>query len=762
MRKQIADSFNPIVSEIILILNQISHQIKDDNKAVMIMIDGPAGVGKSTFSSYLYEQLKNHAPGGLSTTFLPQDLFGLSRTSRTQLDVHPCSDAARDAELFDKLADLIDRKTIVVPKYDSLTGAREKNVDTIQPADLIVYEGVSSLGFFYPYMKYQDQAVIRIFVQPESDEALKKSRKYRDMTERGGMSEEVFEKNWENSTAHNWIYTYRGRNQANLIVTREAQTSGKTVRFHLSQVRPVEYKGRALSLSSSVEDASSKRQFWQKERAEKLQQSPQKEVYQSARKPVHSRKIPGKETSLQNVHASVYQKFGLGAVVNMIGNMKKPIKRDNPTYKPVITEGKSSFIKLVLDKSRPKNTFNPVPRFAFPGNGVECDESVILNIIEPGTDENHKMFGLSNLELVLVSEKAICEYLSAESISEIDRVIDYQRQLKKFYDTRYYFKFEACGQQIAALQPTSPYFEKQVLFTDLRGKVPSYLEEKNRLLQSLPSVSTQKHHHRFWESSDADEFLMRRRELTIEEAKQVRNNIIEKVKEIKGTRSQTNAPLMLELIKTLSPGDILGQNSPSAITDKHVLHIQCFKQCYSGELPVFKSKRQEVTVVPKGQCYKLDYPAQAFLFEFDEVDQETIEFIKNIQDKFLSQNLPDSEKSDIALIARKNDKDNVEMVFMLRKDLHYHPKLAAKTAQEVLIPADEASAAVFNKRPGFLEMAGCFLQENERAYEILTDDMIKDMLSEYSAEEKSARLFRTIVENAAGSFCQNRTVQSPK
>ncbi len=50
------------------------------------------------------------------------------------------------------------------------------------------------------------------------------------------------------------------------------------------------------------------------------------------------------------------------------------------------------------------------------------------------------------------------------------------------------------------------------------------------------------------------------------------------ISEIKGYSSQTDVELMLNILKDLKPGDILGQNSPSAITDTAVVHMQCFNE----------------------------------------------------------------------------------------------------------------------------------------------------------------------------------------
>src|SRR5262249_24497651 len=111
---KLAKSFDTAVDEIANVLLSMSSEIKKDPQAVMVILDGPSGVGKSTFSAYLYEQLKQKLEGHLSLTFLPQDLFGLSRSERVLFDIYGCADAARDLSLVEKLDDIVDRKQIKV------------------------------------------------------------------------------------------------------------------------------------------------------------------------------------------------------------------------------------------------------------------------------------------------------------------------------------------------------------------------------------------------------------------------------------------------------------------------------------------------------------------------------------------------------------------------------------------------------------------------------------------------------------------------
>lgn len=765
--QNIARSFDPIITEVMNALLAMKTDIKKDSLALMIMIDGPAGVGKSTFSKDIYEQLKERLSGVLSVTFLPQNLFVVSRSARAQLGINSCSDAARDAILFEKMDQLIERKSIRVPHYNPATGERVKDAGTIEPADVIVTEDVSCLGFYYPALRHKQQVVFRIFIQPENDKLLHDSRIIRDEKERG-ITQNEFEANWQESVSHNWIFTYRGRTVANLTMTRKEQKSSKNdVVFTLMQSGAIKYKDKEYSLSGAVKRDFTLCAQWDQERAKKLTQSPQKEVYDRALLPIMSRAILGKEHAKQKMLTEIHKKQGLGNVVSLMSKAEKPIRRNGPIYsqKNLLP---SRYTKLVLESGMKKNSFNPAPRFSFM-ESKSYHESVILNVLEPSTQPSNDNYGLSNFELVAMSDDALKKYLHAKTdCASISAVLSYQKQLKEFYNSRFYFTFKIGERQLGVTQPTSPYFKEQVLFFDMRGNVPSFIEEKSKHLALKTKPVKRRHSFSLApkktpgeqkkppqmrnfvtrrHSIDLGERVFRQKsELAFDEAKHAQQKVMLEISEIKGYSSQTDVELMLNILKDLKPGDILGQNSPSAITDTAVVHMQCFNETQTGILPIFKAKRKEATEVLNGRCCELDFPTSSHMFSFNQITDETIRMLRAIQNEFLEKNsgLPDKDKSDIALIARKTSEGGIEVIFMLRKHLQYHEVLVHETAREIL--AKEESVTFYNRRPGFLEMAGCFLQDKLAAYDVLTDARIDKLLSEYSANQPAINLFNEVIK----------------
>lgn len=208
----------------------------------IIMIDGPAGTGKSTFTADLINRLREI---GMTPGPLEQDAFGVYRGVRKKYKINPCSDLARDPQTIVKLKELMETGKTKVPHYDKTTGVRTKDAVELKANQVIVYEGVSSLSaviFENPAFDaiHQQAVPIKIFFQPDNEVTLYHSRQKRDVEERG-VDLILFDDNWHDYQRNNWLYTMRGITNANFVVTRDRENH-----FTVVYANPVIYSSKPI------------------------------------------------------------------------------------------------------------------------------------------------------------------------------------------------------------------------------------------------------------------------------------------------------------------------------------------------------------------------------------------------------------------------------------------------------------------------------------------------------------------------------------
>jgi len=225
------------VFEIARMAQSLVEKFKDSEFKPVIMIDGPAGTGKSTFTRDLVARLKELS---INLCVFEQDNFGVFRDIRANNKINPCSDLARDPQTVAKLKDLMEGSETRIPSYDTSTGVRVKDAKPLASGDLIVYEGVSSLSaVIYQNSQFDDahrMAVpIKIFLRTDNEATLHQSRLKRDVEERS-VTPLSFSDSWNDSRRNNWIYTMRGIVNSNFIVTRT-----KNNEFLITYLRPVTF-----------------------------------------------------------------------------------------------------------------------------------------------------------------------------------------------------------------------------------------------------------------------------------------------------------------------------------------------------------------------------------------------------------------------------------------------------------------------------------------------------------------------------------------
>ena len=153
----------------------------------LMAISGPTASGKSFFTNKLRESIEAL---GLSTVTISTDEFyrDLSHISMKERGFvnYDLPHSINNEEFFKTLSNLTEGKSVKIQVYDYTTHTRMNNFRTINPADLIIIEGIFSLSFPEINKLYD----IKIFIDLDQDLRLIRRVK-RDMIERGRTLESI-------------------------------------------------------------------------------------------------------------------------------------------------------------------------------------------------------------------------------------------------------------------------------------------------------------------------------------------------------------------------------------------------------------------------------------------------------------------------------------------------------------------------------------------------------------------------------------------
>lgn len=180
----------------------------------ILAISGPTAAGKTYFTKHLQETVKN---AGLSTVTIStdefyKDLVHLTMEERIKVNYdHP--DSIDSSAFLHALEQLADGNTIDIPAYDFSTHTRKNEVRTVEPADLIIVEGIFSLSFEAINPIYD----IRIFIDLDQDLRLIR-RVRRDMKERGRSLESIFKQYLNQVRPSQEVYVTQDKILADLIL----------------------------------------------------------------------------------------------------------------------------------------------------------------------------------------------------------------------------------------------------------------------------------------------------------------------------------------------------------------------------------------------------------------------------------------------------------------------------------------------------------------------------------------------------------------
>lgn len=149
------------------------------NAPFMVAVSGGTGAGKTTFVRSLTERLQEHKPLVISLDDYYKDLSHLPLSERKSANFdHP---KAIERELLHEQISLL-RAGVKVnkPKYDFTSHTRLEESTEIEPAKIIILDGIFSLCYTELYRLLD----LKIFLDVDSDVRIVR-RIGRDMAERG-------------------------------------------------------------------------------------------------------------------------------------------------------------------------------------------------------------------------------------------------------------------------------------------------------------------------------------------------------------------------------------------------------------------------------------------------------------------------------------------------------------------------------------------------------------------------------------------------
>ncbi len=184
----------------------------------IIAIAGASASGKSLFSQTIYNELVNELePGAIAIIeedayYRDQSHLPFEHRTQTNYD-HP--DAFEHELLLSHLNDLRSGKAVDIPVYDYAEHTRSSSSRTIQPAKILIVEGILLLSD----PKLCDEFNIKVFIDTPLDICLMR-RMQRDMEERGRSLQSVIEQ--YQATVRPMFYQFiePSKHNADVVVTR--------------------------------------------------------------------------------------------------------------------------------------------------------------------------------------------------------------------------------------------------------------------------------------------------------------------------------------------------------------------------------------------------------------------------------------------------------------------------------------------------------------------------------------------------------------
>jgi len=187
------------------------------NKPVVIAVSGGSSSGKTTVVKKLLKNLKGFNIIVLRHDDYYKDRSELSLEERMKVNYdHPFS---LDNDLFyQHICDLLEGKTIEKPTYDFVNHNRAKETETIQPAKIIILEGILVLED----ERVRNLADIKMFV--EADEDIRFIRRLkRDMEERGRTLDSIITQYISTVKPMHYAFVKPTKRYADIIIPNDYQ-----------------------------------------------------------------------------------------------------------------------------------------------------------------------------------------------------------------------------------------------------------------------------------------------------------------------------------------------------------------------------------------------------------------------------------------------------------------------------------------------------------------------------------------------------------
>lgn len=154
-------------------------------RPMVIGVTGGSGSGKTTVSQDIIKRL-----AGESVVMVPQDAYYQDQSEKSMAERrmtnydHP--DSLDNELLISQLKQLLNRETIEQPTYDYTNHTRSSETITVEPADVIILEGV----LLFTEQKLRDLLDIKVYVDTDDDLRFIR-RMQRDIVERGRTVDSV-------------------------------------------------------------------------------------------------------------------------------------------------------------------------------------------------------------------------------------------------------------------------------------------------------------------------------------------------------------------------------------------------------------------------------------------------------------------------------------------------------------------------------------------------------------------------------------------
>jgi uridine kinase len=187
------------------------------NKPVILAVAGGSSSGKTTVVNKIMNNLKERSIVVIRHDDYYKDLSHISLEERKKVNYdHPFS---LDNDLFyQHVLDLISGKSIEKPTYDFVSHNRALETETIEPAKIVILEGILVLED----ERIRDLADIKLFVEADEDVRFIRRLK-RDIVERGRTLDSVINQYLGTVKPMHYAFVKPTKRYADVIIPNDYQ-----------------------------------------------------------------------------------------------------------------------------------------------------------------------------------------------------------------------------------------------------------------------------------------------------------------------------------------------------------------------------------------------------------------------------------------------------------------------------------------------------------------------------------------------------------